>query len=192
FENRIGSATRIEVVTEGILTRVIQDDPLLENVGAILFDEFHERHLSGDLGLALALDVQEQLREDLRLIVMSATLDGEKLAAFLQAERISSAGRSYPVVIEYSPPARHESLPLAVRRVLQQAVQDSSGDVLVFLPGHREISGLARQLQSPPFSALDVVCLYGEMPVDQQSKALTPDATGKRRVVLATNIAESS
>ncbi len=95
FENKVSARTRIEVVTEGILTRMLQDDPMLEEVGAILFDEFHERHLSGDLGLALALDVQAQLRDDLRLVVMSATLDGERLARFLDAPRLSSEGRSY-------------------------------------------------------------------------------------------------
>ena len=95
FESKVGPRTRIEVVTEGILTRMIQDDPTLEGVAAILFDEFHERHLAGDLGLALALDVQSQLRDDLRLVVMSATLDGEKLARFLDAPRLTSAGRSY-------------------------------------------------------------------------------------------------
>ena len=110
FENRISSRTRIEVVTEGILTRMLQDDPMLEEVGAILFDEFHERHLSGDLGLALALDVQAQLRDDLRLVVMSATLDGERLARFLDAPRLSSEGRSYPVAISHFPARRDETL----------------------------------------------------------------------------------
>src|SRR5690606_38917998 len=114
FEQRISAATRIEVVTEGILARLIQDDPLLEGVGAILFDEFHERHLAGDLGLALALDVQAGLREDLRLVLMSATLDGERLARFLDAERISSEGRAYPVAIDHFPPQRNEVLPLQV------------------------------------------------------------------------------
>ncbi|MEE7567026.1 DEAD/DEAH box helicase, partial [Xanthomonas sp. Kuri4-3] len=106
FENRTSARTRIEVVTEGILTRMIQDDPLLESVGALLFDEFHERHLAADLGLALALDVQAQLREDLRIVVMSATLDGERLAGFLDAPRLSSAGRSFPVALAHFPARR--------------------------------------------------------------------------------------
>jgi ATP-dependent helicase HrpB len=97
FERRVSAATRIEVVTEGILTRMLQDDPMLEGIGALLFDEFHERHLAADLGLALALDVQAQVRPDLRIVAMSATLDGERLAAFLDAPRISSAGRAFPV-----------------------------------------------------------------------------------------------
>ncbi|MFN7136275.1 MAG: DEAD/DEAH box helicase, partial [Thermomonas sp.] len=110
FENKVGPATRIEVVTEGILTRMLQDDPLLEGVGALLFDEFHERHLAGDLGLALALDVQAGVRDDLRLVVMSATLDGARLATFLDAPRLSSAGRSFPVDIAHLPARRDEAL----------------------------------------------------------------------------------
>ncbi|MBP6627223.1 MAG: DEAD/DEAH box helicase, partial [Arenimonas sp.] len=108
FESRISARTRVEVVTEGILTRMIQDDPTLEGVAAIVFDEFHERHLAGDLGLALALDVQSQLREDLRIVVMSATLDGEKLARFLDAPRLTSAGRSFPVTTVHFPARRDE------------------------------------------------------------------------------------
>ena len=108
FENKVSARTRIEVVTEGILTRMLQDDPLLGGVGAVLFDEFHERHLAGDLGLALALDVQAGLREDLRLVVMSATLDGERLAKFLDAPRLSSAGRSFPVEIAHFPARRDD------------------------------------------------------------------------------------
>jgi HrpA-like RNA helicase len=105
FENKVSTATRVEVVTEGILTRMIQDDPLLEGVGALLFDEFHERHLAGDLGLALALDVQAGLREDLRIVVMSATLDGQTLARLLDAPRLSSEGRGFPVEIAHFPRA---------------------------------------------------------------------------------------
>src|SRR3546814_11501343 len=99
FESRVSARTRIEVVTEGILTRMLQDDPMLEGVGALLFDEFHERHLAGDLGLALALDVQASLREDLRIVVMSATPAGARLAQLLDAPRLSSAGRSFPVEV---------------------------------------------------------------------------------------------
>ena len=109
FESRVSAGTRIEVVTEGILTRLIQDDPGLDGIGALLFDEFHERHLSADLGLALALDVQNQLRPDLRIVVMSATLDGERLAQQLDAPRLSSAGRSYPVRVIH--PARQGNEP---------------------------------------------------------------------------------
>ena len=140
FESKVSSRTRIEVVTEGILTRMLQDDPSLEGVGALLFDEFHERHLAGDLGLALALDVQAGLREDLRIVVMSATLDGEKLATFLDAPRLSSAGRSYPVAVAHFPARRDESLEHQVRRAVEHALVEHPGDVLVFLPGQREIA----------------------------------------------------
>ena len=193
FENRVSTRTRIEVVTEGILTRMIQDDPLLEGIGALLFDEFHERHLSADLGLALALDVQAGLREDLRIVVMSATLDGERLAAFLDAPRLSSTGRSYPVRVAHFPARRDESLESQARRATEQALTQHPGDVLVFLPGQREITRLGTALEAaalPP--ATDVLALHGELPVEQQSRVLQPAPDGRRRVVLATNVAESS
>ena len=197
FENRISARTRIEVVTEGILTRMLQDDPLLEGVGALLFDEFHERHLAADLGLALALDVQSQLREDLRIVVMSATLDGERLAQFLDAPRLSSEGRSFPVTVAHFPARRDEALEPQARRAVEQALAEHPGDVLVFLPGQREIARVQTALQSvldPAVldPAVQVLPLHGELPVDQQSQVLQPDPGGRRRVVLATNVAESS
>jgi ATP-dependent helicase HrpB len=193
FENKVSARTRIEVVTEGILTRMLQDDPMLETVGAILFDEFHERHLSGDLGLALALDVQSQLRDDLRLLVMSATLDGERLARFLDAPRLSSEGRSYPVAISHFPARRDEALELQVRRAVQQALAEHPGDLLVFLPGQREIARVQAGLQdSLAGAAVDVLALHGELPVEQQARVLQAASDGRRRVVLATNVAESS
>ena len=196
FENKVSARTRIEVVTEGILTRLLQDDPLLGGVGAVLFDEFHERHLAGDLGLALALDVQAGLREDLRLVVMSATLDGERLAKFLDAPRLSSAGRSFPVEIAHFPARREEALEPQVRRAVEHALATHPGDVLVFLPGRREIAKLGQMLaaaspttQLPVF---EVLPLHGDLPVEQQSRVLQPAPDGRRRVVLATNVAESS
>ncbi|CAN4277514.1 ATP-dependent helicase HrpB [Pseudoxanthomonas sp. LjRoot125] len=192
FENKIGPDTRIEVVTEGILTRMIQDDPMLESVGAILFDEFHERHLAGDLGLALALDVQAQLREDLRIVVMSATLDGEKLARFLDAPRLSSEGRGFPVQVAHFPARRDEPTDVQARRAIEQAVQAHPGDVLVFLPGQREIARVATMLAEVLPQDIVVLALHGELPVEKQSEALQPDPQGRRRVVLATNVAESS
>ncbi|MEO8003256.1 MAG: ATP-dependent helicase HrpB [Arenimonas sp.] len=194
FENKISKNTRIEVVTEGILTRMIQDDPALENVAVILFDEFHERHLSADLGLALALDIQQSLREDLRIVLMSATLDGEKLAQFLQAERITSAGRSYPVTIAHFPARRDEALTFQIKRCIDEILQKHEGDILVFLPGQREIRQLEKALQSLniDLNAISIISLFGEMPIEKQSEALAPDKNGKRRIVLATNIAESS
>jgi len=234
FENKVSADTRIEVVTEGILTRMLQDDAMLEDVGAILFDEFHERHLAGDLGLALALDVQVGLREDLRLVVMSATLDGEKLAAFLDAPRLSSAGRSHPVRVAHFPARRDEAIEHQVKRAVTHALAEHPGDVLVFLPGQREIGKvealLAQHRPSPggrgvgeraghhrdvterdiapePSSGasrhllptgegnnenIEILTLHGELPVEQQSRVLQPSQDGRRRVVLATNVAESS
>ncbi|MHB8911992.1 MAG: ATP-dependent helicase HrpB [Lysobacter sp.] len=208
FDHQVSAATRIEVVTEGILTRMIQDDPLLEGVGAIVFDEFHERHLAADLGLALALDVQTALREDLRLVVMSATLDGERLAQFLDAPRLSSAGRNYPVTVAHFPArrvlrqaqdGRSESLEAQARRAVEHALAQHPGDVLVFLPGQREIARVERALAtSDGARGVDVLTLHGELPVEQQSRVLQPapldehGRAGRRRVVLATNVAESS
>lgn len=192
FENRVSARTRIEVVTEGILTRMLQDDPMLEGVGALLFDEFHERHLSADLGLALALDVQAQLREDLRLVVMSATLDGQRLARFLDAPRLSSEGRSFPVEVSHFPARRDEPLELQVRRAVQQALATHPGDVLVFLPGQREINRVMTGLQDVLDATVEVLALHGELPVEQQGRVLQQAGDGRRRVVLATNVAESS
>ncbi len=192
FENKIGPSTRVEVVTEGILTRMLQDDPLLEGVGAILFDEFHERHLPADLGLALALDVQGGLREDLRIVVMSATLDGERLARWLDAPRLSSEGRSYPVQVSHFPARRDEALEAQARRAVEQALAEHPGDVLVFLPGQREISRVQAALEPVLGDEVGVLPLHGELPVEQQSRVLQPDPDGRRRVVLATNVAESS
>lgn len=200
FENKVTANTRIEVVTEGILTRMLQDDAMLEGVGAILFDEFHERHLAGDLGLALALDVQAGLREDLRLVAMSATLDGEKLAAFLDAPRLSSAGRSFPVRVAHFPARRDEAIEHQVKRAVEHALAEHPGDVLVFLPGQREIGKVEALLLSAPLPTsprmrgeeTEILALHGELPVEQQSRVLQPSQDGRRRVVLATNVAESS
>jgi ATP-dependent helicase HrpB len=199
FDNQVSAATRIEVVTEGILTRMIQDDPMLDGVGAIVFDEFHERHLAADLGLALALDVQSGLRDDLRLLVMSATLDGERLAQFLDAPRLSSAGRSHPVTVAHFPGRRDEAIEAQARRAVEHALAQHPGDVLVFLPGQREIARVERALlASDAVRAADVLTLHGELPVEQQSRVLQPAPpdehghAGRRRVVLATNVAESS
>ena len=191
FENRTSAATRIEVVTEGILTRMIQADPALEGVGALVFDEFHERHLSGDLGLALALDVQAQLREDLRIVVMSATLEGDKLARFLDAPYLYSPGRSFPVQVLHLPARREESLTAHMRRAVEQAIAQHPGDVLAFLPGQREIAEVQRALDAAALPA-EVLALHGELAVEAQVAVLQPAPSGQRRVVLASNVAESS
>ncbi|RDS83214.1 ATP-dependent helicase HrpB [Dyella psychrodurans] len=193
FESKISAATRIEVVTEGILTRLIQDDPELTGIGAILFDEFHERHLAGDLGAALALDIQSTLRPDLRIVVMSATLDGERIAQWLDAPRISSPGRSFPVRIDYPPARTQESVEHHLARIARQALDENSGDVLAFLPGRREIARVQAVLsQSLQHDDVEIVPLHGELSLAEQQLALSPAEKGMRRIVLATNVAESS
>jgi ATP-dependent helicase HrpB len=190
FESRVGPRTRIEVVTEGILGRMIQDDPGLEGVDAIVFDEFHERHLAGDLGAALALDVQASLRPELRLLVMSATLDGERIARWLDAPRLSSPGRSFPVAIVHPPARPQETVEQHLTRTVLQALRENPGDVLAFLPGRREIERARGMLEK--HDALEVVALHGELSLAEQQLALAPADPGVRRVVLATNVAESS
>ena len=190
FEAKISAATRIEVLTEGILTRMLQGDPELPSVGAILFDEFHERHLHGDFGAALALDVQASLRPDLRLVIMSATLDGERVARWLDAPRLSSAGRSFPIRVEYPPARAQEEWPFYLRRVAESALSETAGDVLVFLPGRREIERASAVLGAN--AGAEIVALHGELSLAEQRAALAPASTGMRRIVLATNVAESS
>jgi len=261
FEAKVSARTRIEVVTDGILTRMIQGDAELADVGAILFDEFHERHLHGDLGAALALDIQASLRPDLRLLIMSATLDGERIARWFDAPRLTSAGRSYAVRIEYPPAKASEDWPFHLRRIVEKALNDTDGDILVFLPGRREIerardvlrsaslnpsprgegvrvgdtgtdvvstprtTGVPRPSSAPPLAPskssllamqqqaqevghlfprgegksggahvgdIEIVPLHGELSLAEQHAALAPAASGARRVVLATNVAESS
>ncbi len=192
FESRVSDATRIEVLTEGILARRLQADPELAGVGAIVFDEFHERHLAGDLGAALALDVQRGLREDLRLLVMSATLDGERIMRWLDAPCVSSPGRGFPVAVAYPPARRQESMEMHAARVVRQALADTGeGDVLVFLPGRREIARVQRMLADVP-RGTEVLPLHGSLSLAEQRAALAPADAGTRRVILATNVAESS
>ncbi|MDE2272137.1 MAG: ATP-dependent helicase HrpB [Xanthomonadaceae bacterium] len=204
FESRVSQATRIEVVTEGILTRMLQDDPELPGVGAILFDEFHERHLAGDLGAALALDVQASLRPDLRIVVMSATLDGMNLAhddaihgrqtPWLDAPLLRSEGRTFPVRIEHPPARRGEGEIAHLCRTIGLALDETDGDVLVFLPGRREIGQAQRMLRDGPALAqsVDIIPLHGELSLADQHAALASAGPGTRRVILATNVAESS
>jgi ATP-dependent helicase HrpB len=193
FESKVSAATRIEVVTEGILTRLIQHDPELGGIGAIVFDECHERHLAGDLGATLALEVQATLRPGLRLLLMSATLDGERIAAWLDAPRISSPGRSFPVRIEHPPARAQESIEHQLARVARQALEQNDGDVLAFLPGRREIARVQAVLaQTLTRDDVEVVALHGELSLAEQQAALAPAEPGARRIVLATNVAESS
>jgi ATP-dependent helicase HrpB len=193
MESLMSAKTRIMVVTEGVLARMILDDPELPGVSAVLFDEFHERSLDGDFGLALALDVQGALRPDLRLLVMSATLDGARVAKLLDgAPVIESAGRSFPVDI------RHEERPAgtpiedAMAKAIREAVAAETGSVLAFLPGQREIERTAERLVGRLPENCDVVALYGQIDGKAQDAAIRPAAAGRRKIVLATSIAESS
>ncbi len=187
FERKISGSTRVEIVTEGILTRMLQDDPLLDGISAVVFDEFHERHLASDLGLAMCLEVQSDVRPELRLVVMSATLDGERLATYMDAPRVTSAGRSFPVEVIYLPLQPRETAELQFKRAVRQALSDTNGDVLCFLPGKLEIERSARLLTD---FDVPIEILHGELGMEEQTRVLRPSST--RRVVLATNVAESS
>jgi ATP-dependent helicase HrpB len=193
LDSRVSAATRVEVVTEGILTRMLQDDPGLTGVGAVIFDEFHERSLNADLGLALCLETRAALREDLRLVVMSATLDGAPVARLMgDAEIVTSEGRAFPVETRFlarpEPRRFAESVMAAAIRAL-----DEGGDVLVFLPGAAEIRRVAALLADhPAMRGVAVRPLYGDLGQDEQDRALRPDPQGRPKIVLATAIAETS
>src|SRR5277367_5266612 len=194
LQSLVSRRTRIEVVTEGVFTRMILDDPALEGVGAVLFDEFHERSLDADLGLALALDAQQGLREDLRLVVMSATLDGARVASLLgDAPLIETTGRAFPVVTRYlgrNPSSRIED---EVTRVTLEAVASESGSILVCLPGQGEIRRVAETLQARVKRPdVDIAPLYGALDGRAQDLAIAPALSGRRKIVLATSIAETS
>ncbi|WP_439573366.1 ATP-dependent helicase HrpB [Phreatobacter sp.] len=194
FGSRVSARTRIEVVTEGIFTRMILDDPALGGIGAVLFDEFHERSLDADLGLALALDAQEGLREDLRVLVMSATLDGARVAKLLgDAPVIESAGRAYPVTTHHVGRDPNERIEDAVARIVRRALAEATGSALVFLPGAAEIRRTAERLEATLRDpSVDIVQLYGALERGEQDRAIRPAAGGRRKVVLATAIAETS
>lgn len=192
FERRIGPETRIEVVTEGLLTRRLQADPELPGVGLVIFDEFHERSLDADLALALALDARDNLNPELRLLVMSATLDTERVAALLDGAPIVSAGGSlYPVDIRYRPGRPEAAHDEAVAALASSALAETEGDILCFLPGAREIRGVERRL-AERHRELAIRPLYGELSSDLQDLALRPDVEGRRKLILATNIAQTS
>ncbi|MEI9984885.1 MAG: ATP-dependent helicase HrpB [Aliidongia sp.] len=192
LESRVGPRTRIEVVTDGIFTRMIQDDPALESVGAILFDEFHERRLDSDLGLALSLDSQAALRPELRLVAMSATLDAGPVAALMEAATITSAGRAYPVELRHLPQPATDRLVPAVADAIVQAL-DEPGGLLVFLPGGGEIRRVQRALAERRLpDGTDVLPLFGDLDAAAQDRALSPALPGRRKIVLATSIAETS
>lgn len=193
LETRISAATRIEVVTEGVFTRMILDDPALEGVAAVIFDEYHERSLDADFGLALALDVRSALREDLRLLVMSATLDVERVAGLLAgAPRIQSLGRTFPIETIYEERPASERIEDTMARAIMAAHGQQSGSILAFLPGQSEISRTAERLQGRfPESTL-IVPLFGNLTREEQDAAIRPAPAGTRKIVLATSIAETS
>jgi len=192
FENVIGKSTRIEVVTEGILTRMLQNDNSLEGVGLVIFDEFHERSLHADLALALCLQSQQLLRDDLRILIMSATLDGEKISLAMKiAPIVSSVGKQYPVEVKYEAVPKDESIAISASRAIKKAIKEQTGDILVFLPGAGEIRRTQETLEMDNVN-VSILPLYGDMPFQKQQEALIPNSQGLRKVVLATSIAETS
>ncbi|HEX3710345.1 MAG TPA: ATP-dependent helicase HrpB [Pseudolabrys sp.] len=194
FGSKISSRTRVEVVTEGVFTRMVLDDPSLDGVAAVLFDEFHERSLDADLGLALARDVQQGLREDLKILVMSATLDGARVAALLGgAPVVASEGRAFPVETRYLGRDARERIERQVADAVERALRAETGSLLVFLPGAGEIRRTETQLKERVRDpSVDIVALYGALDAREQDRAIAPSPQGKRKVVLATSIAETS
>lgn len=192
-ESKTSAATRLEVVTEGILTRMVQADPELTGVSMVILDEFHERSLQADLALALLLDVQNALRDDLKLLIMSATLDNLRLSSLLpEAPVIESAGRSFPVDRQYLSLATHERLDEGVARAVSRLMAENHGSMLLFLPGVAEITRVQNLLNGRLADDVDLCPLYGALSLDQQQKAIQPSPAGRRKIVLATNIAETS
>ena len=204
MDTRVSRDTRIEVVTEGVLTRMLQNDPALEGVAAVIFDEFHERSLQADLGLALVLDARENLAPELKILIMSATLDGEAVARILgEAPIVTSEGRMFPVESRFAvkgapllpgpPLAGSGDTPEKVTaQLVKRALREETGDVLVFLPGAREIRRVQGLIESNDEAPVRILPLFGELSAEDQDAALTPSAPGARKVVLATNIAETS
>jgi ATP-dependent helicase HrpB len=192
--SKVGPRTRIEVVTEGVFTRMILDDPELTGIAGVIFDEFHERSLDADFGLALALDAQSALREDLRILVMSATLDGARVARLLSdAPIIESEGRAFPVETRHMARAPGQRIEEAIVNVTLRALRAEPGSLLVFLPGQGEIRRLAEQLtERIDDPTLDIAPLYGALDQKEQDRAVSPSPPGRRKIVLATSIAETS
>ncbi|WP_018343587.1 ATP-dependent helicase HrpB [Cytophaga aurantiaca] len=191
FETKVSDKTRIEVVTEGILTRMLQTDNELKDVALVIFDEFHERSIHADVALALCREAQLTKRNDLRLLIMSATMDLPELSAKLACKIIESEGRQYPVAIHYMGATDMHLLPELTARVVKKASKDNKGDILVFLPGQAEING-CKELLEGKLKDTVIHTLYGQLPFAQQQAALLPDQDGKRKIVLATSIAETS
>jgi ATP-dependent helicase HrpB len=194
FGSQVSARTRIEIMTEGVFTRMILDDPALEGVAGVLFDEFHERSLDSDLGLALARDTQQGLREDLRLLVMSATLGGARVAALLGgAPVVESAGKTFSVETHYLGRDPRAPVERQIADAVIKGLRTESGSLLVFLPGAAEIRRTRALLQERiSDEAVDLVPLYGALDARVQDRAISPASPGRRKVVLATSIAETS
>ena len=191
FERKVSRRTRIEVLTEGILTRMLVEDPTLEDVVMVIFDEFHERSIQTDLAFALSREVQRVLRPDLKLVIMSATIDTEALCSTLQAPCVSCSGKMFPVEIHYEGDVSLEEMVSATVRTVRKALREREGDMLVFLPGESEIRRCAEALGQ--LDAHTRICpLYGLLPMEAQRRAIAPSPPGERKVVLATPIAETS
>lgn len=195
-ETKVSSQTRLEIVTEGVMTRMLQHDPELAGVGLIIFDEFHERSIHADTALALAIEVQQALRDDLQLLVMSATLDQTALVQLLpEAYYVESQGRCFPVKYRYQAVSDPRDVIEQMAAAINQLLTTESGSVLAFLPGVGEIKRLAQALATRLTSAnstINICPLYGQLPIEQQQQAINPPPAGQRKVVLATNIAETS
>jgi len=191
FDTRISAHTKIEVITEGILSRMIQRDNALEDIGLVIFDEFHERSIHADLGLALCREIQQILRPDLRILLMSATLETAALSSLLSAPVVSSLGRQYPVKVIYTGESDPYLIPESCSQTTSKALRETQGDLLVFLPGKGEINRTAESLKRR-HPEIAVYPLYGQLPHAKQQAALLPHPSGKRKVVLATSIAETS
>ena len=194
MDTKVSAKTRIEVVTEGILPRLLQSDPSLSDYGLVIFDEFHERNLHADLGLALCLEAQRLFRTDLRLLAMSATLDGASVAKLLgDAPNLSCEGRMFPVETHYLERPDPRKLDHAVVQAIHHALSQESGSLLVFLPGMGEIRRVERRLQESQLSPnVRIAPLHGDLPQSAQDLAIAPTPTGHRKIVLATSIAETS
>ncbi len=191
FESCVGPSTRLEVITEGILTRMLHQDNALEEVGLLVFDEFHERNLFSEVGLALCREVQEVLREELRILVMSATLDSEQLSKLLKAPVIQSKGRQFPVDIHYLQEVDEYAIGEDAARQIISLTKQHAGDFLVFLPGQAEIRK-AEEVLKKALPTDVVVPLFGQLSFSEQQRAILPHPSGKRKIVLATDIAETS
>lgn len=193
LDTRISAKTRIEVVTEGVFARMILTDPELSGIAAVLFDEFHERSLDADLGLAFALDTQGALRPDLRLVVMSATLDIAEVSRLLaDPALVMSEGRTHPVEIRYRERGGHERIEDVMASAIAEVIRDEEGSILAFLPGQGEIRKVAERLEARLPSDVTVAPLYGNLDQAEQNAAIQPCRSGQRKVVLATSIAETS